>query len=307
MAGGGARWSEQRVNDIKRDLEDIKKSAQQSAFSTGLAQYLNEILVSFNDRDQEKVNARLAEILEALREKITGSIDFRSGGSVAKHTYVDGLSDIDLLLMVDGTGLEGRGPEVIRQRVAQLINDANLKNLNIESRTMTVTVTYDDGMEIQLLPAMRTVDGLRIPSASGMRWSDIDPEGFTKVLTKTNQSCNGKLIPTIKLIKGINANLPEQLRLSGYHIESLGIEAFKGYRGEKTTAAMLQYFFKHATELVKTPIKDRTGQSIHVDDDLGPPNSEQRKLVSVALDRVARRIEFAMLSQDVNKLKELFF
>jgi hypothetical protein len=272
-----------------------------------MAAYLNHVLSTFNYRDTKLVQDRLSKILDCIKDEISGSIDLKFGGSVAKHTYVDGLSDIDLLLTIDGSDLEKNSPETVRQRVADLIRKKVSDVASVEEHTLTVTVTYKDGMEAQLLPALRTPDGIRIPSASGMRWSDINPEGFTKALQKANQSKAGKLVPTIKLVKGINANLPEELRLTGYHIESLAIEAFRGYKGEKTTVTMLQHFFKRAPELVKTPIKDKTGQSVHVDDDLGPANSEKRKLVSAALDRVARRIMFATVSQDTKKLEELFF
>lgn len=307
MGGGGARWSPGRTEDIKRDLDDIKKSAEQSIFSAELAQYFNDILATFNDRDTKKIQDRLSNIVNAIKDEISGSVELKYGGSVAKHTYVDGLSDIDVLLTIDGSDLEKNGPETVRKTVAELIRNKNLGVASVEARTMTVTVLFDDGMEIQLLPTLRTVEGVKIPSASGTRWSKINPEGFTRALTKANETNAGKLIPTIKLVKGINANLPEELRLTGYHIESLAIESFKGYRGEKTTAAMLQYFFKRAPELVKMPIKDKTGQSLHVDDDLGPANSEKRKLISSVLDRVARRITFATMSKDAKKLQELFY
>ena len=44
---------------------------------------------------------------------------------------------------------------------------------------------------------------------------------------------------------------------------------------------------------VKKPIKDKTNQSIHVDDDLGPENSPQRLRVSYTLDRIGRRMRNA--------------
>jgi len=106
-------------------------------------------------------------------------------------------------------------------------------------------------MTIQLLPAIRDEQGrLRVPSSRRDGWSNINPTAFSDALTRHNRQCSNRLVPTIKLAKAINGTLPEAQRLSGYHMESLGIEAFRGYQGDTTTSAMLPVFFERARELV---------------------------------------------------------
>ena len=158
---------------------------------------------------------------------------------------------------------------------------------------MAVSVKYPDGMIIQLLPALRSATGLKVPSAQHAGWSEIEPDGFTQALTTLNDLCGGKLVPTIKLAKAAIANIPEQYRLTGYHVESLAIAAFKGYEGTKTTETMLPLFFERAKDLVLAPIRDSTGQSVHVDEYLGPENSELRQNVSHLLGRIAKRMRNA--------------
>ena len=146
---------------------------------------------------------------------------------------------------------------------------------------MAVTIDYPDGMVIQLLPAVKTDDGrVQVPSSRRDGWSKINPVAFQEALTRRNRECADKLVPTIKLAKAVVGQLPEAQRLSGYHMESLAIAAFRNYAGDKTTAAMLPAFFERARELVLSPIKDSTGQSVHVDDYLGPANSEARQAAS---------------------------
>ena len=113
---------------------------------------------------------------------------------------------------------------------------------------MAVSITYPDNMVIQLLPALRTKAGLKVPAVQQRGWSDIDPEGFRQALTSVNDRCGGKLIPTIKLAKAVIANMPEAYRLTGYHVESLAIEAFKKYEGKKTTETILPLFFDKSKE-----------------------------------------------------------
>jgi hypothetical protein len=167
-------------------------------------------------------------------------------------------------------------------------------------------VEYGDGMQIQLLPAIKTEIGLKIPSSRRDDWSKIEPRGFQSALSKANEICGGKLVPTIKLAKAVLGTLPEQQRLSGYHIESLAIAAFRGYAGPTTTASMLPEFFDKARELVLSPIRDRTGQSVHVDEYLGDAGSAARNNASHLLNRLAKRMKNATAAGSRAQWEALF-
>jgi hypothetical protein len=93
--------------------------------------------------------------------------------------------------------------------------------------------------------------------------------------------------------------------LTGYHVESLAIEAFKSYEGPKDTKAMAERFFEFARERVLSPIKDRTGQSLHVDGYAGKKNSVCRRLIAQNLDRVGRRIKNANATQSLDKWRRI--
>ena len=56
---------------------------------------------------------------------------------------------------------------------------------------------------------------------------------------------------------------------------------------------MLEHLFDRSRALVLAPIHDKTGQSVHVDAYLGQTNSNNRKEVSAALDRIHRRMKNA--------------
>jgi hypothetical protein len=111
-----------------------------------------------------------------------------------------------------------------------------------------------------------------------------------------------------RLVKdsGVNGTLPETQRLSGYHMESLAIAAFRGYAGDKTTTAMLPNFFERARELVFSPSRDSTGQSVHVDEYLGPANSDARLAASHVMSRLARRMRNATATGSAAQWRALF-
>jgi hypothetical protein len=305
MGGGGGSsytgWSSDQLTEVVRK-EAAKATGQ---FEVEVAGLLSDLLAGFG-KDGELVRERLDEAKEALQEETESSFDTLFGGSVAKHTYVDGLSDVDTLLIINSSKFEEHAPSKILERVQRILRKSLPKDTLVHHGRMAVSITYPDGMVIQLLPALRTKAGLRVPSVQRRGWSDIDPDGFRRALTKVNDRCGGKLVPTIKLAKAVIANMPEKYRLTGYHVESLAIAAFKGYEGTKTTETMLPLFFEQARNLVLSPIRDSTGQSVHVDEYLGEENSAQRQNVSHLLWRTAKRMRNASAGKSRAQWKAVF-
>ena len=309
MGGGGGGGA--FVNRSPSELRDIVRKAEDkstvAAFEVELASTLGSLLGSYNARDVETARERLGAVKVALQDTIEGSFDQLLGGSVAKHTYVDGLSDIDSLVLINDSGLEGKGPQEVLARMERILNRKLTDNPEVSHGRMAVTIDYGDGMVIQLLPAVKSEDGhLHVPSSRRDGWSKINPVAFQEALTRRNNECAGKLVPTIKLAKAIVGQLPDAQRLSGYHMESLAIAAFRNYTGDKTTVAMLPTFFENARKLVLSPIKDSTGQSVHVDGYLGAANSEARQAASHVLGRLARRMRNASAAGSTAQWRALF-
>ena len=308
MGGSGGGAFVDRSPDELRNL--VRKAEGKTAsvgFQSELASTLGGLLGGYNARDAETARERLNEVKAALQGSIEGSLDQMFGGSVAKHTYVDGLSDIDSLVLINDSALHGKSPQQALARMQQVLERKLRGQAAVSHGRMAVTIDYGDGMVIQLLPAVRANDGrVQVPSSRQDVWSKINPIAFQEALTRRNNECAGKLVPTIKLAKAVVGQLPEAQRLSGYHMESLGIAAFRDYAGEKTTTAMLPTFFERARELVLSPIKDSTGQSVHVDGYLGPANSEARQAASHLVGRLARRMRNATAAGSTAQWRALF-
>lgn len=307
--GGGGSWVSSRTPAELAKL--VRASEQQSAnanFEASLSEELGNLLAGYNGRDVELVRERLEEAKAALEGSVDGTLDQIFGGSVAKHTYVDGLSDVDSLIIVNDTALAGRGPQKALEEMARVLGKRLAGKATVTHGQMAVTVKYADGMTLQLLPAVRQIgDGLRVPSSRRANaWSSINPETFREALTRRNAECGGKLVPVIKLAKAINGTLPETQRLSGYHMESLAIAAFRGYDGPNTTIAMLPVFFERARDLVRSPIRDSTGQSVHVDSYMGDSNSPIRQAAGHVLGALAKRMRNATAAGSIQRWRALF-
>jgi hypothetical protein len=301
--GGGGPYYNVQPEELK---DRVREAADEIAkvFAPELQGFLDEKLRGYNERNADLIERRQKVILRNLGELLESELSLRMGGSVAKHTYVDGLSDIDYLLIIrDGTTKQD--PVDVLSAVASRL-ERTMPQEEISVGRMAVTVRYRDAMELQLVPAVRDGTKLRVPAWTRSGWSRIDPSAFTDALTRRNQQCGQKLIPTIKLAKAIIATWPEQVRLSGYHVESLAIDAFRAYRGEQTTSAMLPHFFEKAATSVLTPLKDRTGQSLHVDGYLGKAKSTERLKASHWCSQVGKRMKNASTQRSLAQWTELF-
>lgn len=306
-SGGGGPFVKRSPEKLREIVRKAEEKTTVAEFESDLAEIFGGLLADLNGRDVDEVQRRLDNLKDLLEDSVDETMDQLFGGSVAKRTYVDGLSDIDSLVFVDDTGLETRDTSEVIQWMEEILQSGLGDEAEVSRGSMAVTVSYPDGMEIQLLPAVRAEnDKIKVPSSRGHGWSRIDPVAFQRALTRRNQECSGKLIPTIKLAKAINGRLPKNQQLTGYHMESLGIAAFRAYEGDKTTTAMLPRFFERARDLVLSPIKDSTGQSVHVDDYLGPANSEARIAAGHVMGRIARRMRNASAAGSEEQWRALF-
>ena len=308
MGGSGGMWignvDPKQLADRVRETENNERSAD---FKTSLGKEFSALLVDYNARDVDLVQRRLDRCKDAIGKMAESSVDQIFGGSVAKNTYVDGMSDIDTLILFDCTELVGLPPSAVLGQMRNAVRK-QLVDVQVSQGALAVTVDFPDGMSIQMLPAVRQADGnLRVPSSRGVDdWSSINPERFQKALTRRNQECGGKLVPTIKLAKAINATLPEAQKLSGYHLESLAIAAFRNYNGSKATMDMLPKLFERAQDLVKAPLRDSTGQSVHVDRYLGEEGSAPRLTASHVLRAISKRMRNATAATSIDRWKALF-
>lgn len=297
MGGSGSGGSEYRVDRDAaarrlREAEEASRDAQTDAEVNSL---LNRRLLEVNRRNNEEVASRLEEIQAALAGQIEGVDRLLFGGSVSKHTYVEGLSDVDSLLVLNSDDYGGLKPNQVLAKLQQALESKLDRGqaLRIKQGQLSVTVEYKDGLEVQLLPAVERQSGLSIKSASGDRWTTIEPKSFAGRLSKVNQSQAGAVVPAIKLAKSILASQPVTPTPSGYHLEALAVAAFENYSGPRNPKAMVTQLFDSATKNVRRPIADVTGQSGHVDEYLGEPDSAERRTMSSGLGAIARRMKNA--------------
>lgn len=300
MGGSGGFFSS-NIEDLRNKIDKEKSIIREQKLDIEISKFLNELLVLANDRDIDAINKHIDVIKNALDKNIEGTVDVLFAGSVAKHTYVDGLSDIDSLVILNDTNLANLTPSQVKDYFYERLTE-RFPGIDIKVGKLAVTIKFKDS-EIQLLPAVKSGGNIKISDSKGESWDRINPTAFTKLLSKINQEQGKKVVPTIKLAKSIISTFPDNRQLSGYHIESLAIEVFKNYNESNKVSEMLSHFFKVAADRVLSPINDKTGQSVHVDEYMGEERSIQRRLVSDSLSRIARKLERA---SSLEQWKDIF-
>jgi hypothetical protein len=290
---GGGRFSGPLTESLERQIERARQQ-EQDRLEREINSFLHRLLVHYNDRNTDLISERVSQVQRLLGEAAeVKSIIF--GGSIAKHTDVSGLSDVDALVILRRTDLTGKPPQALLDAFYQILRTKlpRAEVASINKGRLAVTVKYLDDLEIQLLPALRSGTTISIAEADGKGWNETKPLQFQTALKDADVRLNGNLVPAIKLVKSLVDDLPELKQLSGYHIEALALDAMQGYNGPTTPRALLLHILERAAERILTPLKDITGQSQELDAYLGPANSLRRRNTAQALVGMRRRLAAA--------------
>ena len=267
-------------------------------------EYCEALLAQYTRKNTQTVTHRLESLCGFLRQK-GNVVQTMFGGSVRKGTYVTGISDIDALLIVNQASLVNQTPAQAIEYVRGTIQDRLLQN-TVSAGNLAVTVSYSDGTEIQILPAIRTnTGGVRIAEPGSTKWSNVArPDDFAKKLAKVNTARDGKVVPVVRLAKAMAEcfiTRPSR-KISGYHMESLAIDAFKDHQGPLDAKNMLIHLLGHAMDAVKSPITDSTGQSRYVDDKLGRADSGPRMRASTYFGQMRGKVNSCKTRASFNAL-----
>ena len=267
-------------------------------------QYCEQLLVQYRRRNTNAVTRHLKGVCDILMHEDNHVVQTKFGGSVQKGTYVTGLSDVDVLLMVNQSSLKNNPPSKVIAYVQEIIKRSLPKN-PVSAGKLAVTVSYADKTEIQILPAVGTTGGFRIAEPGSTKWSNVvHPDRFADRLIEVNNACGGRVVPTIKLAKAMSDCFikDSSKKISGYHMESLAIDAFAGYKGELDPRSMIVHFLGHSMKAVMTPIKDPTGQTEYVDGYLRRAGSKPRKGASTQFGQMRSKVNSCRTKAEFNDL-----
>ncbi len=84
-------------------------------------QYCENLLARYNRRNTAATTRHINSLCNVLRHEGCEVIQTMFGGSVRRRTYVNGLSDVDVLLMVNQSSLVSRPPAQVISHVEEIL------------------------------------------------------------------------------------------------------------------------------------------------------------------------------------------
>ena len=270
--GGSGGYGFYRTPGSRWTPSDLDESLEQTRQRTAMAEVIevfDEAMSRINQMDTEALNKHKETVLTTLQSLFPGAYDLRGGGSYTRHTYVNGMSDVDVLLDLGPFSTsdipnKDDSAAVLKEMEKRL--QQRLPGTKVKAGRMAVTVEFSDGHEIQVLPAFSYYSGYRVPDRKGSGWVVTKPQVFAQLLRERNAQVGGKLLRCIKLAKVIREN--QGVELESYHLENIALKAFENYTGSTSDSAMLRHLFSQAKVLVARPMKDLTGQQDYADGQL---------------------------------------
>ena len=153
-------------------------------------------------------------------------------GSYARHTKIHPLNDIDVMLVRNSArvGLTGSGgvfPHQALDDVAEAANRAFGNGVVVKKQSRSVNLSFatlDFGFD--LIPAwLRQPNGFWIPDIDTASWIQTDPQVHEEMMSESNERCQGKLKPIIKMIKHWSRNNLDLL--CSFHLELICDRVFR--------------------------------------------------------------------------------
>jgi hypothetical protein len=257
--------------------------------------FLGERAAALDRRELEPVRARLRRIRDAVRPDDDRTwIELLLGGWIGKPAHLAGLTDTDAVVVLGAPAVGDIEPASLPKELAARLGAARLDPAaSIATDRLAVTVAYPDYTRLRLLPAVGRDDDVRMADATGDGWFGIGPRFFATELLAADARADHRLIPMIRLTELVLAGYPQDRQLDGYHVETLAIAVYRGYSGPWSYDVMLRHFFMAAASAVLRPLVNSSGESLHIDDALGPSDSERRRGAADLLAATARQVSDA--------------
>ncbi len=173
--------------------------------------------------------ARTNELREYLASNDfpTTPPDTRLSGSYARHTAIELIQDVDVLVFVPETELD-RTPNAVLLELHGVLRDFPGGAIDTRGQRRSVRITLEsDDLRLDIVPSV--LDGdlgepLRIPDRHQEQWIRSDPLGYAERLSGLNQENGAKLVPLVKLMKAWRDEQMQRRRPKSYVLEVILLE-----------------------------------------------------------------------------------
>src|SRR5260370_5866421 len=247
-----------------------------------------------------------------IRDHIEASwtlVDHFLTGSYDRKTKTKKLKDVDIFVVVDPKGPQGRLANGTGTAAVSALRDVLSTNWNdLEKDEQVVTINYsgEDVTSYEVAPVFpRKGGGYLMPN--GTTWMATDPTKQASLVTSKNKKCDEKFVPFVKMVKAINREANDPIQPS-FLLEVMGLglvlEPFGRYRDE------IRFFLASAVDRIVDDWPDPAGLGPSVN--AGITTSRRQVLASTVRGWLATAEEALLLENDgkeraaVDKWRKLF-
>lgn len=162
--------------------------------------------------------------------KLNGECIFQNG-SYDRDTIIKPLDDVDLFLVLkESSYIDEYGrlpnPQSVLTKMKNYLNSTTHYAGKVKQDRPCVTIHLSD-KKFDILPCFGNDNaGYQIPNYELNGWMYTNPVLHSSELTTTNQSCSGKVVPLVRIIKYWNREMNGK-KIPSFHIEEMAINTFR--------------------------------------------------------------------------------
>lgn len=154
-----------------------------------------------------------------IRDHVHGSWTLDDGfltGSYRRGTKTKRLKDVDIFVVISPSSAEAdlrqAHPSKVLDALASILRE-KYDNVTIDGFACTVGFGADDDVaSFDVVPAFkRSGGGWEITDAERGRWIATNPKRHHEQSSDKNDKCDGKFVPMVKMVKGINREAGEPI------------------------------------------------------------------------------------------------
>lgn len=219
-----------------------------------------------------QTESKLAQTRHQLvRDHIEGRwelVDHFLTGSYARHTKTKKLKDVDIFVVVDPDGPQGSLAKGSGRSAVLALRDvlaSRWSDLDADDNVVTINYGNEDVASYEVAPVFpRKGGGYTMPNGAG--WMDTDPQAQAVLITAKNKECDGKFVPFVKMVKGINREAGDPID-PAFLLEVMGLELvlepFGQYRDE------IRFFLASVADRIVDDWEDPVGLGPDVNEGVG--------------------------------------
>lgn len=210
----------------------------------------------------ETVSIRQKNVREVLDAGLTVKDSFLTG-SYSRSTMIAPLydADIDIFVLLDVSyyhhynGQNG-GQAGLLDLIKRILRKTYTQTPDISRDGQAVTIRFTDFV-VDVVPAFyRQGGGYLIPNSISQSWISTDPKKHVEIISQSNVSHNGNLVPLIKMIKGWNKGVGSFF--GSFHLEVLAYQILNGVTITDFPSGV-RFFFDKGRDLVTKQNLDPAG------------------------------------------------